>query len=380
MRIEPFELERWQSVWENRVELNIAESGVEPLNVRELVEEPADLERVIDARLGYPQTNGSEELRAGIAALYPGAKAANALVTCGAAEANYLVTWALTEPGDEMIFMQPNYMQVAALARAFGASVKPLWLHEKLGWSPDTDELARMVTSKTRLIAICNPNNPTGAVLSESAMQAICAAAEKCGAWILADEVYRGAELNGETTPTFWGRYERVLCTAGLSKAYGLPGLRTGWVIGPPDMVDKLWGYHDYTSISPTLLTDRLASIALEPARHRKLIERTRRILREHYPVIGQWLESHKDQFTHIPPRAGAIAWVGLRGMKNSVDVAEAVRAKKGVLLVPGELFGMPGYLRIGFGGNAAELRQALGRIDEWFCESLRSEQASRTA
>lgn len=380
MRIEPFELERWQSVWENRVELNIAESGVEPLTVRELAGDPADLERLIDARLGYPQTNGSDELRTRIAALYPGAKAANALVTCGAAEANYLVTWALTEPGDEVIFMQPNYMQVAGLARAFGASVKPLWLREELGWSPDTDELARMVTSKTRLIAICNPNNPTGAVLSETAMQAICAAAGKCGAWILADEVYRGAELNGETTPTFWGRYERVLCTAGLSKAYGLPGLRTGWVIGPPDMVEKLWGYHDYTSISATLLTDRLASIALEPARHRKLIERTRRILREHYPVIGQWLESHKDQFTHIPPRAGAIAWVGLRGMKNSVDVAEAVRAKKGVLLVPGEQFGMPGYLRIGYGGDVAQLRRALCRIDEWFCESLRSEQASRTA
>ncbi|HEV2298544.1 MAG TPA: aminotransferase class I/II-fold pyridoxal phosphate-dependent enzyme [Candidatus Acidoferrales bacterium] len=380
MRIESFDLERWQSVWENRVELNIAESGVEPLTVRELAGDPADLDRLIDVRLGYPQTNGSEELRTRIAALYPGAKAANALVTCGAAEANYLVSWALTEPGDEMIFMQPNYMQVAGLARAFGASVKPLRLREELGWSPDTDELARMVTSKTRLIAICNPNNPTGAVLSETAMQAICAAAGKCGAWILADEVYRGAELDGETTPTFWGRYERILCTAGLSKAYGLPGLRTGWVIGPPDMAEKLWGYHDYTSISATLLTDRLASIALEPARHRKLIERTRRILREHYPVIGQWLESHKDQFTHIPPRAGAIAWVGLRGMKNSADVAETLRAKKGVLLVPGELFGMPGYLRIGFGGNAAELRQALGRIDEWFCESLRSDRVSRTA
>jgi aspartate/methionine/tyrosine aminotransferase len=380
MRIEPFELERWQSVWENRVELNIAESGVEPLNVRELVEDPADLEHVLDARLGYPQTNGSEELRERIAALYPGAKAANALVTCGGAEANYLVTWALTEPRDEVIFMQPNYMQVAGLARAFGASVKPLWLREELGWAPDTDELARMVTSKTRMIAICNPNNPTGAVLSESAMQGICAAAEKCGAWILADEVYRGAEFSGETTPTFWGRYERVLCTAGLSKAYGLPGLRTGWVVGPPDMVEKLWGYHDYTSICPTMLTDRLASLALEPERHRKVIERTRRILREYYPAIEEWVTSHKDKFTHVPPRAGAIAWIGLRGRKNSADVAGGLCAKKGVLLVPGEQFGMPGYLRIGFGGNAAQLRQALGRIDEWFCESTRPEQASRNA
>lgn len=380
MRIEPFELERWQSLWENCVELNIAESGVEPLSVRELIADQKDLERVLDARLGYPQTNGSEELRSRIAALYPGANSANVLITCGGAEANYLVTWALTEPGDDVIFMQPNYMQVAGLARAFGANVKPLWLREELGWTPDTDELANLVTSKTRLIAICNPNNPTGAVLSESAMQAICAAAEKCGAWILADEVYRGAEFSGDTTSTFWGRYERVLCTAGLSKAYGLPGLRTGWLVGPPDMVAKLWGYHDYTSISPTMLTDKLASLALEPARHRKLIERTRKILREHYPVVSEWLGSHKDELTHTPPRAGAIAWIGLRGTKASTAVAEDLRAKQGVLLVPGEQFAMSGYLRIGFGGNAAHLKKALGRIDEWFFESKHEGKASRNA
>src|SRR5579864_5946708 len=381
MKIEAFELERWQSVWENRVELSIAESGVEPLNVQELVEDPADLERVLNARLGYPQTNGSEEVRSRIAALYPGATAANVLLTCGGAEANFLVTWALCEPGDEVIFMQPNYMQVAGLARAFGAIVKPWWLREKNEWAPDTDELPRLITPKTRLIAVCNPNNPTGAVLSESAMRAICAAAQKTGTWILADEVYRGAEMSGETTPTFWGRYERVLCTAGLSKAYGLPGLRTGWVIGPPEMIEKLWGYHDYTSIGPTMLTDRIASLALEPARHARLLERTRRVLREHYPAISSWLAQHGDSFTHAPPRAGAIAWIGLRKKWNSAEVAEGLRAKKGVLVVPGEQFAMPGYLRIGFGGELAVLRQALARIDEWIEETAsRRESASNRA
>ncbi|HEV2490672.1 MAG TPA: aminotransferase class I/II-fold pyridoxal phosphate-dependent enzyme [Candidatus Acidoferrales bacterium] len=380
MRIEPFDLERWQSVWENRVELNIAESGVEPLNVKELVEDPADLERVLNARLGYPQTNGSEELRSRIAALYPGATAANVLLTCGGAEANFLVTWALVEPGDEVVFMQPNYMQVSGLARAFGASVKPWWLREEHDWAPDTDELARLITPKTRLIAICNPNNPTGAVLSENAMRSICATAQKCGAWILADEVYRGAEFSGETTPTFWGRYERVLCTAGLSKAYGLPGLRTGWVVGPPEMIEKLWGYHDYTSIGPTMLTDRIASLALEPARHARLLERTRHVLREHYPVISNWLAQHKKLFTHVPPRAGAIAWIGLLKEWNSAIVAEDLRAKKGVLVVPGEQFAMPRYLRVGFGGDLAQLQQALGRLDEWIVEFGQNQRAAQKA
>jgi hypothetical protein len=369
MKIEAFELERWQSVWENRVELNIAESGVEPLSVRELVGDGVDLQRVLDTRLGYPQTNGSEELRGRIAALYPSAKAENVLVTCGGAEANYLVTWGLIERGDEVIFMQPNYMQVAGLARGFGANVKPWWLREELQWAPDADELSRFMTPKTKMIAVCNPSNPTGVVFSEGTMDAICAAARKVGAWILADEVYRGAEFSGETTPSFYGRYERVLCTAGLSKAYGLPGLRTGWLVGPAEMAEKLWGYHDYTSIGPTMLTDRIASLALKPERHARLLERTRKILRDNYPAMRDWLRKHEDLFTHVPPRAGAIAWIGFRKKWNSADVAEELRAKKGVLLVPGEQFAMPGYLRIGFGEDVGKLRKALGRLDEWIAE-----------
>src|SRR5271168_1267374 len=224
MQIEPFELERWQSVWENKVELNISESGVHPLTTAELVPDPEQLRKILDVQQLYPQTNGSEELRGRIAELYPGASAENVLVTCGGSEANFVSAWSLIAPGDEVVF-----------------------------------------TLKTRLVAICNPNNPTGAVLSAKEREAIVAAAAKVGAWILADEVYRGAEFDGVMTPSFWGGYDRILCTAGLSKAYGLPGLRTGWVIGAPKMVERLWGYHDYTSIGPTMLTDRLASVALEP-------------------------------------------------------------------------------------------------------------------
>lgn len=367
MKIEPFELERWQSVWENRVELNIAESGVEPLSLRELLgENPAELERILDARLGYPQTNGSEELRGGIAGLYDGARPENVLVTCGGAEANYVSTWALIERGDEIVFMQPNYMQVAGVAGAFGAKVKPWRLREKLNWAPDAAELAKLVTKRTKIIAVCNPSNPTGAVLSEEMMDAICRAAHKVGAWILADEVYRGAEFNGQTTPSFWGRYERVLCSAGLSKAYGLPGLRTGWVVAPAKMAEKLWGYHDYTSIALTMLTDRAASFALEHRQNARLLNRTRRILRENYPVISGWLAKHQEIFSHVAPRAGAIAWIGFRKKRNTAKVAEELRAKEGVLLVPGEQFGMAGYLRIGFGENAEKLGRALARFDQW--------------
>jgi aspartate/methionine/tyrosine aminotransferase len=371
MRIQPFELERWQSIWENKVELNISESGVQPLTAAELVGDDASLQGVLNVPLGYPQTNGSEELRSRIAELYPGARAENVLVTCGASEANFVSTWALIEPGDEVVFMLPNYVQIQGLATSLGATVKPLWLREKLKWGFDIDELARLVTSKTRLIALCNPNNPTGATLRPEEREATVQAAARVGAWILADEVYRGAEFEGPITPSLWGNYERTLCTGGFSKAFGMPGLRTGWVVGPPDMIERLWGHHDYTSIGPTMLTDRLAVLALEPKRREWILGRTRQILNQNYPLVRAWLAAHGGSFSHIPPRAGAIAWAGLRDGSNSAQMAEDLRVQKGVLIVPGEQFGIESHVRFGFGGNSEHLQKALARVAEWREEKL---------
>jgi aspartate/methionine/tyrosine aminotransferase len=370
MQIEPFELERWQSVWENKVELNISESGVHPLTTAELVPDAEQLKKILDVQLLYPQTNGSEELRTRIAEIYPGMKMENVLVTCGGSEANFVSTWGLLEPGDEVVFMMPNYMQIAGLARGFGATVKPLWLRESLDWGINVDDLARVVTAKTKMIAICNPSNPTGAVLREDMRQAIVAAAEKVGAWVLSDEVYRGAEFDGEVTPSLWGGYERVLGTAGLSKAYGLPGLRTGWVVGPPKMIEKLWSYHDYTSIGPTMLTDRLAAAALVPQRREWILNRTRETLRANYAPLRAWLAERTDIFSHIPPKAGAIAWAGLRDGRNSAKMAEDLRLQKGVLLVAGEQMGMESFVRFGFGGDRDHLLRALARVDEYLAEN----------
>ncbi|HXN20802.1 MAG TPA: aminotransferase class I/II-fold pyridoxal phosphate-dependent enzyme [Candidatus Binatus sp.] len=370
MKIQPFELERWQSIWENKVELNISESGVHPLSTAELVPDAATLQKILDVPQYYPQTNGSEELRSRIAELYPGAKAENVLVTCGGSEANFVATWALLEPGDEIVFMMPNYMQIAGLAGAFGATVKPLWLREELQWGIDRDELPRLIGPRTRLVAICNPNNPTGSVLKKEEREAIVAAAEKVGAWILADEVYRGAEFDGSMTTSFWGGYDRILCTAGLSKAFSLPGLRTGWVVGAPKMIERFWGYHDYTSIGPSMLTDRLASVALEPKRRAWILNRTRETLLRNYLPLRAWLDSHADSFTHVPPKAGAIAWAGLRSGQNSLQMAEQLREKKSVLLVAGEQLGMESFVRFGFGGDREHLQKALVRVDEWLQEN----------
>ena len=360
MRIRPFELERWQSVWEHHVELNISESGVLPMAAMVLAETPSVLDKILALPLGYPQTNGSLELRQRIAALYPGANVDNVLVTCGGAEANFLCVWSRVEEGDEMVVMQPNYGQVAGLAESFGAIVKPWWLQEDARWQGDPDELAQLVTPKTKLIAVCNPNNPTGAVMSADAMQSVVDAASRVGAWILADEIYAGAEMHGPSTPTFWGRYDRVLCTSSLSKAYGLPGLRTGWVIASAQTANELWGYHDYTTIGPSVVNERLASLALATEKRTEILDRTRRIIRGNYPPLADWIARHG--YRHIPPAAGAIAWFSF---PDSFNLAKRAREEKSVLLCPGEQFDRPGYLRIGFGGHTGELLQALGRIEE---------------
>jgi len=365
MRLEPFQMERMQSEWENRVAHNLSESGVHPLAVEELLE-PADREELLRERLVYVQSNGSEALRAAVAALYPGADARNVVVTTGTAEANYIAVWRLVEPGDEVVMMLPNYMQTWGVVRAQGAKVVDWRLREESGWAPDLDELDRLFTPRTRLVIVCNPNNPTGSILSADAMRGIVARAERHGAWLLVDEVYRGAEREAAETPTFWGGYDRLLVTSGLSKAYGLPGLRIGWVVGPANIVAELWGRKDYLTISPSALSDVLARKALRPAVRARILARTRGILRANYPVLEEWVRGHGEGLRMVPPQAGAIGYPRYAWGINSLELVTRLRDERGVLVVPGDHFGMDGFLRIGFGGDPEDLRQGLSGIDSF--------------
>ena len=366
MRLEAFALERLQSTWENRVAWNLAESGVHPLRVEELAETAADREALFGQHLGYTQTNGTPELRSLVAAMYPGATAEHVEITNGGSEANFIVSWRLLEPGDEMVMMTPNYMQLGGIARALGAVVRSWPLVETASrWAPDLDALDAMVSSATKIVAICNPNNPTGARLTPTELDRICAAAARVGAWVLSDEIYRGAELDGIETASVWGRYERCIVTSGLSKAYGLPGLRIGWVVGPPPLVDDLWGVHDYTTIAPGALNDRLARIALEPAHRAKILARTRGIVGANYPLLRRWLEARSTRLSHVPPEAGAIALVRFNYDVTSTELVERIRNEKSVLLVPGAHFDMEGYLRIGFGEHPGQMAAALDLVAE---------------
>lgn len=362
MPFEPFALERWQSVHEHTVGINLSESGVHPLRLRDLLG-PDDLEPLLEQRLEYSQTNGTIELRDRIATFYPGATRADILVTNGGSEANFVACWQLIEPGDQVVSIQPNYMQTPGLARAFGAEVRAVWLHaDATRWSLDLDAVREAVTNRTRFIVVCNPNNPTGSRLTEAEVTGLCDIAARHGCWILADEIYRGAELDGVDTPSAWGRHDRVLITAGLSKAYGLPGLRIGWIAGPAEMIETLWSRRDYTTIAPGAISDRLAQAALAPDRRGLLLHRVRRILRENHDIVASWA-STQSAVHHIPPEAGGVTLVRYTGTRRSDALADALRSEHDVLVVPGVHFGLDYHLRLGIGGESAPLREGLERL-----------------
>jgi len=367
---QPFDMERMMSKWENVVTYNLSESGVHPTTVRALVDDPAVIEELLTTELNYPQTNGIIELREHIAALYPGATPDNILVTVGCAEANFITVQTILAPGDEMAMMLPNYMQIWGIAHNSGIQLSPFHLREERGWAPDLDELNDAVSEKTKLIAVCNPNNPTGYVLTEAEMDGIVAAAARVGAWILADEVYSGTErLTDTRTPSFWGRYDKVLAMNSLSKAYGLPGLRIGWVVAPADTIDEIWARHEYTAIDATMLSNKLAAIALSPQVRPRLVQRARDYIRRGFPILDGWLESHEGTFSLIPPRAAAIAFARYHLDANSTEMMERLVHEKSVLIVPGDHFGLDHHLRISFGLPPDYLRAALDRIHELIVE-----------
>ncbi len=369
-QFQPFDMERMMSKWENVVEYNLSESGVHPVKLTELVDDPALVEELLATELNYPQANGLVELRENIAALYPGASPDNILVTVGCAEANYITLHTLLAPGDEMVMMLPNYMQIWGIAHNYGVQVKSFHLKEERGWAPDLDELNEVVSPRTKLIAVCNPNNPTGYILTQQEMDAVVAAAERVGAWLLADEVYSGAEhLTDTETPSFWGRYDRVLAMNSLSKAYGLPGLRIGWVVGPADTVDQIWARHEYTTISTTVLSNKLASHALSPQVRPRLIQRTRDYIRRGYPILDGWLEGHEGLFTLVPPQAAAIAFVRYHMDINSTEFVNRLMREKSALVVPGDHFGLDHSLRISYGLSPDYLTAGLDRIHDLIAE-----------
>jgi len=383
MKIELFKMERTQCLFENEVRFNLSESGVQPLRIAELLTSEKQRIEFQKLALGYPESTGRESLRRNIGAFYGCDDSNCVLVTNGGSEANYMTLWGLVGKADRVAFMLPNYMQGWGMARAYGRQADPYRLTMQRNpqggfrWRLDIDSLNRAVTSRTRVVVVTNPNNPTGYVLDEDEVQAIVDAARRVGAWIVADEIYRGAEVGGGLTPTFWGRYPKVIVTGGLSKAFGLPGLRTGWVVAPPETIRRLCRYHDYLTLTPSRVSDYLADLVMRPRQRYRILKRTRTLIAENLAILEKWLKRHQDILDYAPPMAGAIATFRYRLPIASTALMNRLLAEQSVLITPGDHFGIGRYFRVGFGYDAGLTRNGLRHIDP-VLEDLREQKVRR--
>lgn len=375
MRIDPFEMERMQSRYWHEVEFDLSESGVLPLGIDELLGDQLDPRVFLSTKLGYPLSEGSEVTRIAISRWYEGADVRNVTVMNGGSEANHLTLWTLLEPGDRLAFMIPNYLQGWGLGRHYGKGTDVFRLKRRGDrWALDVDELNAAVTDATKVVMVCNPNNPTGHVLTPEEMDAVIAAAGRVGAWLVCDEIYRGAEVEGEdSSPTFWGRYDKVVVTSGLSKAFAMPGLRIGWVVAPEALIRDIWVRHDYTTLTPGMVSDVLAGVAMQPRNRRWILARTRSIIRKHLPPLEDWLATHGDIFRYVRPIAGAITYAEYDLPVASSDLTERIRAEQSVLLVPGDVFGLGKGIRFGYGFDIEHTLKGLARVDEVLADIRRN-------
>ena len=366
MKIEIFDMERMQSTWENLVEYDLSESGIMPVTLNNLVEMGLDMNELMDMPLGYSQSDGTLELKDLLCKIYPGAKRENIEVTNGTSEANYMLALSQLKEGDDFALEIPNYMQLWGVPRSLGVNVKTFSLNVEDNWEPNWDEFEEAVNPNTRMVYISHPNNPTGSTLSDAACERIVKRCEEMNCYLLSDEVYLGAELEKERTRSFWGMSEKVIVTSGLSKAYGIPGVRIGWIIGPKEVVYDCWTQHDYITIGPNKISDIITRIAVKEENRDKLFNRTRYVLQKNIKIFREWVAEFGDFFTFKEPESGAICFLKYEADIPSVELCERILKNKSTLIVPGSHLGMEGYIRIWLGcSDEAKWCEGLKRIKE---------------
>jgi aspartate/methionine/tyrosine aminotransferase len=375
VRIEPFLLERWMTRHETHVKYDIAESGILPMTTADLLEllpageRAAALDRLLTLPLGYSEARGTEDLRGLLAATYTRGDADHILVTTGAIEANFLLFNELLSPGDHVIAPYPAYQQLYSVPRAIGCDVSLWKVGPETGYRYDVDALERMVTPRTRLIVVNTPHNPTGAMLSPDDARRVYALADSVGATILGDEAYRWLAVPGGdafATP-FFDMGERGISVGTLSKPFGLPGLRIGWIAGPPDLVRRCWGLRDYITLSPGKLNDALACLAV--AHRDRIVERNTRIITANLATATTFMAEHKALLSWTPPKGGLLALMKYDLPMPSLELADKLAMEESVMLAPGSAFGYEHHLRLGIGQRPDIFAEGLRRAGSCFAK-----------
>lgn len=368
MKIEPFGVEIWMNEWETKCELNLAETCVDSLTIAELLRLTGSnseaLSALLPMRMGYGAIEGSDRLRRAIAALYDTVSPGNVLVTHGTIGANMLVHKALVERGDRVVSIVPSYQQHYSIPDSIGAEMHLLHLREQDRWLPDLDRLRDMARPGTRLIALTNPNNPTGALIPREMLIQIADIAREAGAWVLCDEVYRGTDQQGSgMTASMADLYEKGISTAGMSKAWSLAGLRLGWIAAPPQVIEAAMIHRDYDTISVGVIDDHFAALALE---HRdRVLGRSQAITRGNLAMLSDWIED-QPRLSWVRPQSGTTALVRFDLPIPSREFCIALLQQTGVMFTPGSAMGVEGHVRIGYANSPEILRQGLDRVGDF--------------
>ena len=365
MKIAPFRIERYYAVHEFTAAYMLSSSDAESVAISDLLAlEPDAAERLFAQRLGYTESPGAPELRAAIAAIYETTAPDDVVVVAAAEEGIFTAYHALLEPGDHVVVETPCYESALQVARSAGAEVTEWRRSTKDGWAHDLDALERALRPETKLVYVNTPHNPTGTLMPRAVLDRVVELCAERGAWLFCDEVYRELEHDpADRLPAACDLYERALSLGSMSKAYGLPGLRLGWLASRDrDALQRIVDLKHYTTICSSAPSELLSALAL---RHRQLLaDRNRGIVLANLPLLEAFLERQAGLFSWTRPTASPIGFARLNGSDDTSDFCGQLVADTGVLLLPGIVYDEPGHVRIGYGRSS--MPEALGLLEGW--------------
>jgi capreomycidine synthase len=361
MKLEPALLEEWMRRYYFATDLDIGSSGVEDFSLADLRRllgfTHEDLDRVV---FRDSQTLGGSGLRQAIADRLVAGRADHVMVAHGSTDANFMIMQALLEPGDEVVVLDPCYQQLYGVAVAIGCGLRHWPLRFENAWRPDVEELAGILSPRTKMVVVNFPHNPTGTTLTRQEQGRLIAAVARVGAFLIWDGAFAELTYGQPPLPEPVLDYDRAISTGTLSKAYGLPGLRVGWCIAVPEVLSRLVRIRDYTTLHLSPLIEMIAQKALEQGD--RLLGQRFEQARRNRGMVADWIERQARRLEWVPPQGGVSAFVRFDGCDVDDFCLRLARGHR-TLLVPGSCFRWPAFARLGFGCSTACLVEGLARV-----------------
>lgn len=366
MEVVPAHLEYWMRAYYFSTEIDIGSSGVENFSFGELRQllniTPDDLDRIV---LRDSRTLGDPDLRTAIGNRWGNGKAESVMATNGSSEAIYLTMHSLLEPGDEVVVLDPAYQQLFSIAESIGCKLKYWPLRFENSFRPDLGEARHLIGSQTRMIVVNFPHNPTGASLTPAEQDGLIELAAGAGAYLVWDAAFAELTYDSPALPDPGGRYDRSITLGTLSKAYGLPGLRVGWCLAAPEVLERLVRLRDYTTLALSPIVEHVATRAIQNGD--LLLQPRLAQARHNLELLLSWTNGHSEFVSLARPQGGVCVFMRMHGVADVEYFCRQLADEYKVLLVPGTSFAQPNHVRLGFGCSTRELTEGLSRLSEYF-------------